>query len=176
MNLPNSLTILRIILIPIFVVLLYVDVAYNYLWASIVFLLAALTDSLDGYFARKWKQITKLGIVMDPVADKLLITAALFSLVDLHIIPAWIAIVIISREFAVTGLRALKAEEGIIIAASILGKSKTISQIVAIIVLILKPMNIWFVPADAGLWLIYIALVISIISAVDYFKKFYSNL
>ena len=125
MNLPNKLTILRIFLIPIFVVLLLINIPYGDFLAAAIFIIAALTDSLDGYLARRWKQITKLGIILDPIADKLLITAALISLVELGRIPGWIAIVILGREFAVSGLRAVKAGEGIIIPASSWSKMKT---------------------------------------------------
>ena len=98
MNIPNSLTIFRIILIPVFVFFMLIRIPYGDLVAAIIFVIAALTDSLDGYLARKWKQITKLGVILDPLADKLLITAALISLVELGRIPGWIAIVIIGRS------------------------------------------------------------------------------
>lgn len=176
MNLPNSLTFFRIILIPIFAVMLYMKSPYNTYWAALIFLVAALTDSLDGYLARRWKQITKFGIVMDPIADKLLITAGLICFVDLQIIPSWIAIIIIGREFAVTGLRTLKAGEGIIIPASTLGKYKTFSQVVAILFLILEPVYTSYISYPLGMWLLYVALFISIISAVDYFKNFLQNM
>ncbi len=170
MNLPNSLTILRIILIPIFVLVIGVRIPYGDLMAAIIFISAALTDSLDGYLARKYKQVTKLGIILDPLADKLLITAALICLVELGRVPAWIAIVILGREFAVTGLRAIKAEEGIIIPASKLGKLKTITQIVAVMIIILE--SVYPPLKGVGQWAIYIAVTITIISGVDYFFKF----
>lgn len=172
MNLPNSLTILRIILIPIFVIILLTRIPYGDYLAALVFSMAAITDSLDGYLARKWKQVTKLGIILDPLADKLLITAALISLVELGSIKGWIAIVILGREFAVSGLRILKAEEGIIIAASKMGKIKTISQIVAVILIILKNLYIPYTSIPLGDWAMYIALVITIVSGVEYFYNF----
>lgn len=170
MNIPNSLTLLRIVLIPIFVIVLVVRIPYGDLLAAFIFMVAALTDSLDGYLARKYKQITKLGIILDPIADKLLITAALISLVELGRIPGWIAIVILGREFAVSGLRAVKAEEGVIIPASQLGKLKTISQIFAVILIILE--NVYPPLKGAGPWAMYIAVAITVISGIDYFYKF----
>lgn len=170
MNVPNSLTLLRIFLVPVFVVVLVLNIPHGDLLAAIIFVAAALTDSLDGYLARKYKQITKLGIILDPIADKLLITAALICLVELGRLPGWIAIVILGREFAVSGLRSVKAEEGIIIPASKLGKFKTISQITAVIIIILEnvipPLHI------VGICAIYIALAITVISGIDYFLKF----
>lgn len=170
MNIPNSLTLLRIILIPIFVVVLVLRIPYGDLLAAAIFIIAAFTDSLDGYLARKYKQVTKLGIILDPIADKLLITAALICLVELGRISGWIAIVILGREFAVSGLRAVKAEEGVIIPASKLGKLKTISQIMAVILIFME--NIFPVFKGIGQWAMYIAVVITIVSGVDYFYKF----
>ncbi|MDR1616755.1 MAG: CDP-diacylglycerol--glycerol-3-phosphate 3-phosphatidyltransferase [Syntrophomonadaceae bacterium] len=171
-NLPNSLTFLRIILIPVLIVMLYMKGPYNTYAAAAIFIIAAVTDSLDGYLARRFNQVTKFGVIMDPVADKLLITATLICFVETHVIQAWIAILFLGREFAVSGLRTLKAEEGSIIAASVLGKSKTFSQIVAITFLILEPAYYQFFPYPLGTWMLYIALLISLFSAVDYFKKF----
>jgi len=172
MNLPNSLTVLRIILIPLFAVLLLIRVPGGDYWAAAVFLLAALTDSLDGFLARRWKQITKLGIILDPIADKLLITAALISLVELDRIPAWMVIVILGREYAVTGLRAYKAEEGIVIPAGLLGKMKTFIQVVAVLFAILQPVYILYVDLPIHMWLMYLAVVVTLVSGVEYFFKF----
>jgi CDP-diacylglycerol--glycerol-3-phosphate 3-phosphatidyltransferase len=172
MNLPNSLTLLRISLIPIFVIFLTVRIPYGNYLAALVFVIAALTDSLDGYLARKWKQVTKMGIILDPLADKLLITAALISLVELREIAGWIAIIILGREFAVSGLRILKAEEGIIIAASKLGKIKTISQIIAVVLIILKNLYYPYFRLPIGVWAMYIAVVITVISGIEYFRNF----
>lgn len=171
MNLPNKLTLLRIFLIPIFVILLIRNIPYGDYFAAAIFIIAALTDSLDGYLARKWKQVTKLGIILDPLADKLLITAALISLVELGQIAGWIAILIIGREFAVSGLRAVKAEEGIIIPASSLGKIKTISQIIAVLLIILQDLYIHVTIYPIGDWAMYIALIITLISGAEYFQK-----
>jgi len=172
MNIPNKLTILRIILVPIFVVLMLTRIPYGGSLAAAIFVIAALTDSLDGYLARKWKQTTKLGAILDPLADKLLITAALISLVELGRIPGWIAIVIIGREFAVTGLRVVKAEEGIIIPASKLGKLKTISQVMAVLLIIVQNLYHPLAALALGEWVMYIAVAITVISGIEYFKKF----
>lgn len=173
MNLPNMLTIFRIILIPVFVIILLVRIPYGDLIAAIIFIIAALTDSLDGYLARKWKQVTKLGIILDPLADKMLITAALISLVELGRIPGWIAIVILAREFAVTGLRAVKAEEGVIIPASNMGKVKTISQVIAVLLVISQNIYLPYIGIPLGLWAMYFAVLITVISGIEYFYKFY---
>jgi CDP-diacylglycerol--glycerol-3-phosphate 3-phosphatidyltransferase len=172
MNIPNSLTIFRILLIPVFVILLSTRINYGNYLATAVFIIAALTDSLDGYLARKWKQITKLGIILDPLADKLLITAALISLVELKMIPGWIAIIILGREFAVTGLRAVKAEEGVIIPASKLGKIKTISQIIAVVWMLIEQVYLPLGMLDLGIWVMYFAVIITIMSGVEYFYRF----
>ncbi len=172
MNIPNSLTLLRIVLIPVFVVVLLVRIPYGDYFAAFIFIVAAFTDSLDGYLARKWKQVTKLGIILDPIADKLLITAALISLVELGKISGWIAIVILGREFAVSALRLVKAEEGLIIPASKLGKLKTISQIVAVLLIILEKAYDSFISLPLGKWAIYTAVVITLVSGIEYFYKF----
>lgn len=172
MNLPNMLTIFRIILIPVFVIMLLVRIPYGDLAAAIIFIVAALTDSLDGYLARKWKQVTKLGIILDPLADKMLITAALISLVELGRMPGWIAIVILAREFAVTGLRTVKAEEGVIIPASNMGKVKTISQIIAVLLVISQNLYQPYIGVPLGIWAMYFAVGITVISGIEYFYKF----
>lgn len=173
MNIPNILTLLRIILIPVFVLVLLIKIPYGDYIAAFIFIIAALTDSLDGYLARKWKQITKLGIILDPLADKLLITAALISLVELGRIPGWIAIVILGREFAVSGLRAIKAEEGVIIPASKWGKAKTVSQIIAVLLVILEHLYDSFISFPIGTWAMYLAVAVTIYSGVEYFYRFY---
>lgn len=171
MNIPNSITIFRIILIPIIVVLMLTNIPYGGTLAAAIFLFAALTDSLDGYLARKWKQTTKLGAILDPVADKLLITAALISLVELGKLAGWIAIVIIGREFAVTGLRVVKAEEGLVIPASKMGKLKTISQVTAVMVIMLEHLVYPLANLHLGQWVMYIAVLITLISGIQYFMK-----
>jgi len=161
MNLPNKLTLLRIFMIPIFLLFFLIRIPYGQYIATVIFIIAASTDGLDGYIARKRKQVTNLGKLMDPLADKLLITAALIVLVDLGQIPGWIAFIIIGREFFVTGLRTIAAAEGVIIAASKLGKLKTVSQILAITVTLL---NLPF-----GKYLMYLAVIFTLWSGFDYY-------
>ena len=187
MKLANKLTLIRIILVPIFLIFIagrYIP--YGSTIATVIFILASLTDKLDGYIARSRNQITNFGKFMDPLADKLLVTAALISLVELHIVPAWASVIIIAREFAVSGLRSIAATQGRVIAASWWGKIKTVIQIVAIIVLLIK-VNIgtmaylqaiidesgfltWFFTYMPQV-LIAIAVIITIISGIDYFVK-----
>lgn len=172
MNLANKLTMLRIFLVPIFLIFMAVkDIPYGREVATFIFILASLTDKLDGYIARSRNQITNFGKFMDPLADKLLVTAALVSLVELHIVPSWVAMIIIAREFAVSGLRTIAASEGKVIAASWWGKIKTVIQIVAIITALL---NLSYVhPILNVLTDIFMAaaVIITIISGVDYFVK-----
>jgi CDP-diacylglycerol--glycerol-3-phosphate 3-phosphatidyltransferase len=164
LNLPNVLTVLRILAVPVIVVALLDESPHGDTLAAAVFALAALTDGLDGYIARRRRDITTFGQLMDPLADKLLITAALVSLVSLDRLAAWVAMVIIAREFAVTGLRALAAERGVVIAASWLGKVKTALQVAAVIALI-----VWD-PAPLGVdLLVYAAVAATVISGADYF-------
>lgn len=168
MNLANKLTIIRIFLVPIFMIFLLNEITYGVYIAAGIFTLAAITDSLDGYIARSRNQVTKFGKFMDPLADKLLVTAALVSLVQMDKLPAWIVIVIISREYAISILRAVAASEGIVIAASIYGKLKTISQIVAIIAILVNnyPFSLIGFPfSTIALW---IAVIMTILSGVDY--------
>jgi CDP-diacylglycerol--glycerol-3-phosphate 3-phosphatidyltransferase len=164
LNLPNVLTVLRILAVPVIVVALLDETPNGDALAAGVFALAALTDGLDGYFARSRDAVTTFGKLMDPLADKLLIVAALVSLVSLDRLAAWVAMVIIARELAVTGLRAVAAERGIVISASWLGKLKTILQVAAVFALI---------AADpAPLWvdmLVYLAVAMTVISGADYF-------
>ncbi len=167
LNLPNTLTVLRILLVPVVVVALLDETPNGDAIAAGVFALAAFTDSLDGYIARQRNAVTTFGKLMDPIADKLLIAAALIALVSLDRLAAWIAMVIIAREFAVTGLRLVAAERGVVIQASWLGKAKTILQVAAIICLIA------FNPAPLGVdLLVYAAVAATVISGVDYFFGF----
>lgn len=170
MNLPNKLTVLRVILIPFFVAAVLFDEGdsqmFRYLAASI-FIVASLTDLLDGKIARKYNLVTNFGKFMDPLADKLLVCAALVCLVELEQLPAWMVIVIVSREFIISGVRLVAAEQGIVIAASYWGKFKTTFQMIAIILMIvdLKVLN----PVT---WLCtWIALILTVISLVDYIQK-----
>jgi CDP-diacylglycerol--glycerol-3-phosphate 3-phosphatidyltransferase len=186
MNLANKLTMLRIILIPFFLIFITIKgMLYGKLIAIVIFVIASITDKLDGYIARSRNQITRFGKFMDPLADKLLVTAALISLVEYRIIPNWVATIIIAREFAVTGLRTVAAAEGIIIAASKWGKAKTVTQIIAIVLALLNltynrvslgiikkfityPHKFLNITTDVAMGL---AVIITIISGVDYFVK-----
>jgi CDP-diacylglycerol---glycerol-3-phosphate 3-phosphatidyltransferase len=164
LNLPNALTLLRILAVPVVVVALLGETPNGDALAAAVFALAALTDGLDGYFARSRDAVTTFGKLMDPLADKLLIVAALVSLVSLHRLEAWVAMVIIAREIAVTGLRAIAAERGVVIAASWMGKAKTVLQIAAVFALIAQN------PAPAWAYgLLYLAVAATVISGADYF-------
>ena len=171
MNLPNMLTIGRMILVPVFMVALLIDIPYGAYWAAVIFLAASFTDFLDGYLARKNNQITNFGKIMDPLADKLLVAAALICLVQLGDVPAWIAILILGRELAVTGLRSVAAAEGIVVAASKLGKWKTATQMLALVLLILKAQVLALVVVNAGIFFLYIALFLTLYSGIDYFVK-----
>ena len=180
MNIPNALTILRIFFVPMLVAALVQEtvgfqvgnVRVTNDWLSLaIFLVAAGTDLLDGYLARRWKQVTTIGTLLDPIADKLLVSAALISLVQIHSLPGWMAVLIIGREFAVSGLRSIAAAEGYTIRASDLGKTKMFCQVVAISVMLpsvrhpaLRPIGL------ACMWgVVFFALV----SAVSYFAKFW---
>jgi len=171
-NLPNKLTLGRVFLIPIFLILLFLKIPNGKYLAAAIFIIAAMTDGLDGYLARSRKQVSRFGKLMDPVADKLLITAALVSLVALHEILAIPAIIIIGREFAVSGLRSLAASEGLIISASKLGKIKTITQIVAISAILLEnyPFSLINFPFDK--LALGTAIFFTLYSGIDYFLRF----
>jgi CDP-diacylglycerol---glycerol-3-phosphate 3-phosphatidyltransferase len=183
MNIPNRITLSRIMLIPFFVILLAVPFEWGqftigkevlpitHLVAAILFIIASTTDWIDGYYARKHNLVTNLGKFLDPLADKLLVSAAFILLVELGQAPAWVVIVIISREFAVTGLRTVAAGEGIVLAASQLGKIKTWIQIVAISVLLLHNFPFSYIGFPLDRIALYAALIITIISGVDYFVK-----
>ncbi len=164
LNIPNALTMLRILAVPVVVVALLGETPNGDALAAGVFALAALTDGLDGYIARSRGAVTTFGKLMDPVADKLLITAALVSLVSLGRLAPWVAMVIIAREFAVTALRAVAADRGIVISASWMGKVKTVLQIAAVFGLIaFDPSPLW---VDV---LVYLAVAATLISGFDYF-------
>jgi CDP-diacylglycerol---glycerol-3-phosphate 3-phosphatidyltransferase len=181
MNLPNALTILRIFFVP-FLVAVMVEQDLRIEWrggvlvsnaflALFLFLIAAATDLLDGYLARRWKQITTVGTLLDPVADKLLISAALVSLVQIHQVPAWMVVLIIGREFAVSGLRSIAAAEGYTIQASDLGKTKMITQVIAISMVLLS-IRWQALSGFAMLWM-WGVVVFGIASAIQYFRKFW---
>ena len=179
MNLANKITLLRICLIPLFIIFMLAPIRYGTLMAVIVFVAAASTDSLDGYIARKRNEITNFGKFIDPLADKLLVTSALVCLVETGKVPSAAAIITISREFVITGFRLLAVTEGIVIAASWWGKIKTISQIVAITVLILDNFPFRYIGIPFDQIALYISVIITVISGVDYIIKnknlFYSE-
>jgi len=187
MNLANKLTMVRIFLVPLFLIFIAVkDIPYGTFIATFIFIIASLTDQLDGYIARSRNQVTNFGKFMDPLADKLLVTAALISLVDLQVVPAWATVIIIAREFAVSGLRTIAASEGKVIAASMWGKVKTVTQIAAIISLLIQ-VNIgsskylMSLVENSTMFkdvikygprvILLLAVVMTILSGYDYFKK-----
>ena len=171
-TLPNKLTMLRIILVPFFVAaLLYEngdETAFRIL-ALVIFLVASFTDLLDGKIARKYNLVTNFGKFMDPLADKLLVCSALICLVQLEQLPAWVVIIIISREFIISGFRLVAADQGIVIAASMWGKSKTVSQMISIVLLILNfddgPLSILTTVS------VIVMTVLTVVSLVDYLMK-----
>ena len=178
MNLPNTLTVARIFLVPLLVVVLLTQFAGHEIFGvpkeligAAIFGIASITDWLDGYLARRRRQVTWLGQVLDPIADKLLTSAAFISLVQLGLAPAWMVALIIGREFAITGLRSLAYTKGITIPASPLGKIKMASQVTAILLLILgwRPLP-WLAPIGyAALWVV---MLTAVISAADYYRRF----
>ena len=179
LNIPNLLSISRILAVPIFIILMLEPDPARSLAAAIVFLFASATDWLDGYLARKWGQVTKMGKLLDPIADKILVASALIILVNINKEDAWLAvaaIVIIGREFAVTGLRAIASSEGIVIPAETTGKYKTGTQIVAILSFVLDyhMETSWL--TTLGWITLLIAVMLSVYSAVQYFMRFWKKL
>jgi CDP-diacylglycerol--glycerol-3-phosphate 3-phosphatidyltransferase len=169
-NLPNALTLFRIFLVPFLVVVLLTKFSGREYAGLSIFLLAAITDFFDGYFARRYNKVTKLGALLDPMADKLLMSAAFISLVELELARAWMIVIIIGREFAVDGLRSIAAQQGVTIAASPLGKTKTVSQVIAVSLLILSyELGEYKFVAELSLWVV---MLFALVSAVDYFIKF----
>jgi CDP-diacylglycerol---glycerol-3-phosphate 3-phosphatidyltransferase len=166
-NKANAITMTRILLVPVFVVFVFSNIPYGAALSIVAFSVAAFTDGLDGYIARSRNQVTTIGKVLDPVADKMLISAALISLVGLDKLAAWVAMVIIGREFAVSALRVVAIDQGVVIPASNLGKGKTISQIVAILILLWPHGELWFAPLVE--WTaIAVMVFFTLISGVQY--------
>ena len=197
MNLPTYLTFARILMVPILVVVLMTRVQAYEIIGVVVFWLASITDLLDGYLARRWRQVTTLGKLLDPLADKLLVSGALISLVELGLAPAWIVFIILAREMAVTGLRGIASEEGITIAADTMGKWKMGAQVASISCLILGPkLDAWFylwtkwqvfqffiqlnkpysLFLGLGVLLLWAAMILALWSAVSYFRGFWKKL
>jgi CDP-diacylglycerol---glycerol-3-phosphate 3-phosphatidyltransferase len=176
MNLPNTLTLARIFLVPIVVaVLLTVEIRIWAFWGASLFLAAALTDLLDGYLARRRKQVTTLGRLLDPIADKLLISSALIALVQLNIVKAWMVAIIVGREFAVSGLRSIAAHEGFSIDVSTLGKGKMVTQVAAVVGLILGSKYGGWVQSTARV-LLWAVVFFALVSMIQYFREFWSKL
>ncbi len=185
LNLPNLLTLGRILIIPLFVGLLYFENRVTSFWAAVLFIVAGLTDIVDGLLARRMGLVTVLGKFMDPIADKLLVMSALVMLLYLGRVPAWVVIVILAREFIISALRTLAMSEGVVIAAAPGGKLKTSLQVTALVALIIHyryPFDfffLWPVELDAhrvGIWVLYLSLIPGILSAVDYFRAFWAAL
>lgn len=168
MNLPNKLTLLRVCMVPVFVVLMLFGPASGKYWAAAVFILASATDWLDGYLARKQNLVTDFGKFMDPIADKLLVCSALICLVEQGSLSAWIVIIIIGREFIISGFRLVASDKGTVIAASYWGKFKTVFQMIMVILLILDLGGVFGTIATVVTW---IALILTVVSLVDYLWK-----
>jgi CDP-diacylglycerol---glycerol-3-phosphate 3-phosphatidyltransferase len=180
MNLPNSLTIARIFFVPLLVAVLVAEnvsirifgVTVTNEWLALaIFLVAAATDLLDGYLARRWGQVTTIGTLLDPIADKLLISAALISLVQVNAVPGWMVILIVGREFAISGLRSIAAAEGYTIKASDLGKTKMVAQVTAISFLLASIHHRALV--SLAYWMMWVVVLFAVISAIGYFRKFW---
>jgi CDP-diacylglycerol--glycerol-3-phosphate 3-phosphatidyltransferase len=180
MNLPNALTLLRIFFVPLLVAVLVqehrsirigsIEVP-NELLALAIFLTAAGTDLLDGYLARKWGQVTTVGTLLDPIADKLLVSAALISLVQVRVLPAWMAVLVIGREFAMSGLRSIAAAERYVIKANDLGKLKLVSQVIAISLLLVSLR--WPQLREVAIGSMWVVIAFTVVSAIVYFNKFW---
>ncbi|MCD8335902.1 MAG: CDP-diacylglycerol--glycerol-3-phosphate 3-phosphatidyltransferase [Lachnospiraceae bacterium] len=169
MNLPNKLTMLRVCLVPVFVVLMLADgIPYGNIWAGILFVLASATDALDGHIARKNHLVTDFGKFMDPIADKLLVCSAMICLVAQQKLAAWMVIIIIGREFIISGFRLVASDKGTVIAASYWGKFKTVFQMIMIVMLLYDFGTVWNMLSQAVVW---IALLLTVISLVDYLRK-----
>lgn len=180
MNLPNALTIVRIFFVPLLVAALVEEsvsvhvfgVTITNEWLALaIFLIAAATDLLDGYLARKWGQVTTIGTLLDPIADKLLVSAALISLVQVRAVPGWMVILIVGREFAISGLRSIAAAEGYVIRASDLGKTKMVAQVTAISFLLIGIRH--RAVATIAYWMMWVVVVFAMTSAIGYFRKFW---
>ena len=171
MNIANKITILRIILIPIFLFVLLSNITNNLMIALVLFLVASFTDFLDGYLARKLDLVTKLGKFMDPLADKLLVISAMLAFVEIGLLPSWVAFIIVSRELIISVFRAIAASEGVVIAASWWGKLKTNSQIIMIIILLLNN----YIPESVVIYLNFLSIaaatIFTVFSGLDYILK-----
>ncbi len=180
LNLPNGLTILRIFFVPLLVVVLltrepnftWFGLPFHFeMWGVLILLVAACTDMADGYLARKRREITTLGILLDPIADKLLISAAFISLVEMGLAPAWMVVIVIGRDFTVMGLRNIAAAEGLVIPASALGKTKMVLEVITVSILILAAKHHIF--RLLGTLLLWLVVISAVVSAAHYFTVFW---
>ena len=178
MNVPNLLSVSRILAVPVFIVLMLEPTPERALWAAVVFALASITDWFDGYYARKWDQITKLGKLLDPLADKILIASGLIVLLnaDPELVPAWMVIIIVGREIAVTGLRAKAAADGIIIAAEALGKFKVGAQITAVLSFLLVHAGGGAMLILLGTVMLWVSVLLALLSGGQYFIAYWKKL
>jgi CDP-diacylglycerol--glycerol-3-phosphate 3-phosphatidyltransferase len=172
LNWPNRITLMRIFLVPILLVFLISPRGWSPIIAATIFLIAAFTDWLDGHLARSTNQITRLGQLLDPIADKLLVTAALVSLVGRQQVPAWVVVIILCRELAVTGLRAMAADRHVIIAAEAYGKYKMLFFIVGVFLLVLNLPELYW----PGMVALGVGLVLSVVSGIDYLRKYLAQI
>ncbi len=171
MNLANKITIFRVLLVPLFILFFYLDFPYSQYIALAIFVLASITDSVDGYIARSRNMVTTFGKFVDPIADKILTTSAFILLVGDGTIPSWVLIIVIAREFIISGLRVLAASSGVTIAASKWGKIKTITQLIAIILLLLNNFPFNYIGIQLDYIMLYISLFFTVLSGVDYVQK-----
>jgi CDP-diacylglycerol--glycerol-3-phosphate 3-phosphatidyltransferase/cardiolipin synthase len=175
LNLPNQLTLFRVILVPVFILIIYFDTSFTNKIATIIFSIASITDFIDGYIARKYKLVTSFGKILDPIADKILVAAALVVLVDLGRLSAIVVIILLAREFAVGALRDFASSKGVLIPAGWSGKVKTTFQMVAIGFLIYKD-NLMNIPVTTiGNILIYSSVIISVYSGIIYYKDYFTK-
>ncbi|TQQ84161.1 CDP-diacylglycerol--glycerol-3-phosphate 3-phosphatidyltransferase [Peptacetobacter hominis] len=168
MNLPNKLTMFRVFLIPIFVIIMMLDMESKYLYACLVFIIASITDTLDGKIARKYNLVTDFGKFMDPLADKLLVISALICMIEVNLVPGWMVIIIVARELSVSILRAIAAADGTVIAAGKSGKRKTVTQMVAIVLLLLGQYRGNQTILMAGTVFITVATLLTLYSGWEY--------